>query len=418
MTTTRIRFVAALSPSDNQPYTQFHIEAPGVDLPFTPIPALNLTPHQTAIDNYKTANGGGGNIVSDVGEALWQCLNSHGNADEAFRPSLSPGAPDPWVSLSFSDGTADAKDLPWEALRENAGFLCFDKRIPIVREVETPVENPALTLLEGEKLRFLAVIAASGDDGRGEWRALKRAVKSANDRMPIEVLVLTSNPNIVTDIEQNENQFFSAGPVPEGASALIQRIQSFRPHIAHFFCHGHANGFLEVERSSAEFGAVEPTWLSVAHLEEALALSTWVTVLNACSLASTQAATPEPAGSLNLCEQLVESSVPIVVGMRAPVDAGDAQAFAESFHTNTLRVLADLFTAGTGRLSLAKCFGDACRAILSLGSPMEALQKPAWTLPVMNLRPDTLQFERVKPAAVACEPETEAPQTCIAYCTG
>lgn len=408
MTTTRIRFEAALHPDDpdtTRHYTQIHIEAPGQILPSVGIPALRLEPHQTAIDKYRAALPGSGNIVGDIGDALWQCLAAHDNADAAFLRSLTPGTSDRQVSVSFSDMAIDAKELPWEALRESTSFICFDKRVPIVREVATSVENTPLTLTSDEKLRFLAVIAAEGNDGRGEWNALKRSILSVSERLPVEVLVLTSNPRIATAIRDEENPRITAGPVPDGSTALIQRIQSFAPHIAHFFCHGHASGYLELERSSAEWGAGQPTWINAASLEEALSLSAWVTVLNACSLASVEADAdveadkPLLAGSLNLCEKLVERGFPIVIGMRSPVDAGDALSFAERFHASALGAIANLVAAGGGTLALAKSFGDACRAILSLGSPMDALEKPAWTLPVMNLRPDLLHLQYVPAVA-------------------
>lgn len=400
MTTTRIHFEAALDP-EMQLYTQFHIEAPGQIQAFTPKRPLKLLPHKSAIDNYKANNGAADNIVGDIGDALWACLSDHPNANNAFLPTLRPGAPGRMVSLSFSPETADAKELPWEALRENAEFLCFDMRVPIVREVETAAESLPLTLADGEKVRFLAVIAAEGDDGRGEWDALLRAVKSVGEDLPIEVLVLTSNNAIAEDIEQNESDIFLAGPVPDGAASLKQRIQAFGPHIAHFFCHGHAKGFLELERSSAEWGAGEPTWLSVTDLEEALSLSAALTVLNACSLAAVGDANDKPSGCLNLCEQLVQRGFPIVVGMRAAVNAGDAHAFAESFHTKALAVLSQQFAVGGGNVSLAESFGDACRAILSMGPPMDSVVKSAWTFPVMNVRPTPLQLERLQTADAA-----------------
>jgi hypothetical protein len=397
MSTTRVRFQAAISPADGENFIQFFLESSTQQLNFTPPPPLQLEKHQVTIENYLAANPAAGDIVSDVGDALWDCLATHANVNQAFQHALEPGQPDRCISLSFTSGTAAAKELPWEALRKNEAFLSFDEGIPILREVDTTSENRPLTLLEGEKLRFLGVIAAEGEDGRGEWKALKRAFSSVSETLPIEGLILTSSPEVTQDINDNGPPNIAVGPIFDQAHALIQTIQAFGPHIAHFFCHGHAGGNLKLQCSGVEFGRKASTWLSTVDLEKALALSAWVTVLNACSLAAPpDPDAPEIAGSLNLCESLVKNGFPVVIGMRAPVNAGDAEIFAESFHTSMLNTIGTQLAKGAGPLSLAASFGGACRAILGAKPPDVSKRMPSWTLPVMNLRPDLLHLERIQ----------------------
>ncbi len=394
---------------DGTPKTIFHVNgsAPQTHL----AEDLIIGPHQAAVDQYNAPQPGAGDYIGDIGDALWKCIKEHGNADAAFQPILAPGQSDRVIRVTFHPFTRGAKDLPWECLRHANGFFSFDMRVPVVREFTTAAENVPLSIGTGEKLRFLAVLAAKGASVAGEWRMLEKAIAPIAAQLPVEVLVLSSKKDVRTKAQQMANVTVKTGTVSDDSDKLVREVRAFAPHIAHFFCHGDASGTLQLEPSSAERGDTGSTYLSTANLEDALKGTATLAVLNACSLADPDGTYTGPAisGSANLCEELVSRGVPVVIGMRNPVDEGDARKFAETFHANVLSQVATQYHANGGKLELAECFADACRAILGGSHPTDALRNPAWTLPVMNRRPEDVTLER--PLTAPSTADGDAPLT-------
>ena len=398
MSVTRIRFDRAIG-HDMTEYTQFHIEAPGVALRDAPRPPLQIAAHKAVFDAFDAA-GPDDDVVRAAGDALWTCLSVHRNTEEAFRPILNNGATDGALRLAFSDLAGDAKALPWEALRETqAGFLCFDRRIPILREVETET-TPHLQIAHTDTLRFLAVIGARGDDGQGEWARLHKALRSLDGKVKVRALILASRQDLEDEINAIGDPQIRAETIPHGADALVARIERFGPHVAHLFCHGYAGAqsVLEIEDGSVNYGGTQPTWLMRGDLLRALSAKAWLVVLNACSLADVAGAedgglgTPETA---SLCEDLVQSGIPVVVGMRGPMLAEYAHAFGGAFHERALKALGHAIAQGGGELDLGACFSEACCAILAnppLPPMLAAARIRDWTFPVMTIRSGPLRI--------------------------
>ncbi|EBA09964.1 CHAT domain-containing protein [Sagittula stellata] len=398
MSVTRIRFERAIG-HDMTEYTQFHIEAPGVLLSDAPRPPLQIDAHKAVFDAFDAA--GPDDVVRAAGDALWSCLSAHRNTKEAFRPILRKDATKGALRLAFSDLAGDAKALPWEALRETqAGFLCFDRRIPILREVETETA-PDLQIANTDTLRFLAVIGARGDDGQGEWDEIRKALQSLTGSVRFQALILASRQELEDDINALGVPAIRAETIPHGTSALVARIERFGPHVAHLFCHGYAGteSVLEVEDGGVNYGCTKPTWLMRGDLLHALSAKAWLVVLNACSLADvgdaedTGPGTPETA---SLCEELVQSGIPVVVGMRGPMLARYTHAFGGTFHERALRAVGQAIAQGGMELDLGACFSDACRAILAdppLPPMLAAARIRDWTFPVMTLRSGPLAIK-------------------------
>lgn len=404
---TRIEFAAAVNPQDpDDEFINFKIDDPAQALGYVAPPPLDTSPHQSAIDDFENARPGP--IVSGVGDALWNCLKTHGSAKAAFLNLVNGLGADRQVTLTFFGNTDEAKRLPWEALRHGNKFLAHDHRIPILREIATSADEFPLRLTRGEELRLLVVLGARGDDGSLEWEAIKRAVNRVVNSLPVVVRVVAAHTGVNLS---NANFSVTEGPVPENAVDLIYEIQGFAPHITHFYCHGYQKGGLDIETTgSARFGRQGSIKMTRTDLVQALDLISCITVLNACHQGGTGQATGTDDGSRSVCEELVESGFPIVVGMRRAIASTDASAFAEAFHTNALKEIDRVLQMGQGTVRLGAAFGDACRAISTKAAhnPAEAA---AWTLPVLYVRPDDLQASRNDPDPSVPDPTgTLSPQ--------
>ncbi len=408
MTITHVRFETGLGPND-EIFTQVHVQAPNVaaeaQAPKPPLMTLEL---RDILERYNNP-AQQGDVVRQIGTALWERLRANGDAENAFAPVLDTDTPGRAVRLSFHNLAADARDMPWEAIHAGGqhGYLCLEKRVPVLREFGRARSAVPLRHSPFERIKLLCLIGAKGDEGRAEWHALHKAIRTAQE-LPLEVLVLTSTPALRDQIEAAADPYLTAAPIPEGNAPLIARIASFAPHIAHFFCHGIAGpaSYLQVADSSREHGDPGETYLTTADLQEALSGKVWVTMLSACSLADTGAPEGVVAGqaTTSLAEALVRDGFPAVVGMRAPILPRFTADFAGSFMSSLLRVVTATLRAGGGELDLATCFADACRATLpsDQGPPLSVADRlRVWTVPSLSLRPGPLRLEPIGDAVRA-----------------
>ncbi len=400
MPTARIEFdVIQLLGQSGALLTHFRVRQDGAILADEPNAPLDIDAIQPSVQCFDTP-GAGGEPVADVGRALWQSLQAHKNAAVALAAILSPGASEPSLRVSFTGHALAAKKLPWEALFGPDGFLC-DRRVPIAREVAVTARSSLLQIVRDEELRFLAVIAAAGNDGIGEWQALKDSVLAPRSNLPVKLMVMTSKPAIREEIATMDPARVVAMPISGTKDLFLKMIGDFRPQIAHFFGHGFSGGgtsFLEIEDSSVENGGLGRHHLNASHMEAALSGSAWIVVLNACSLAAGSG-----AGTGSLAETMVARGIPAVIGMRDLVLPEIAHAFARIFHRAVLDRVADLAAGGSGLLDLPLCFADACRDIplTPHGQPSDPLAKfrlRDWALPSLHVRQEPLFVDVIQAA--------------------
>ncbi|TGD62186.1 CHAT domain-containing protein [Tabrizicola sp. WMC-M-20] len=399
MPTARVEFeVTRLPGPAGDLITHFRIRQEGANLPEHPNAPLDLdsiAPFVAGFDN----PGPAGEPVAEAGSQLWTSLQAHENAAAAFAAVLAPGPANRALRVTFSQHALAAKKLPWEALLSPQGFLC-DARVPIIREVQVTTRTSSLLLVQGEALRVLAVIAPVGNDGLGEWEALKQAALRPRAALAVRLLVMTSKPAIRDDIAAMANPLVTAMSISESNETFLGAIGDFRPQVAHFFGHGFAGAgasFLEIENSAAENGAEGRHHLNHSDMEQALSGSAWIVVLNACSLAGGGG-----AGTGSLAEATVARGVPVVIGMRDLVMPEVAHAFARTLHRSALDAIAALSQSGSGSLDIGLCFADACRAIplMRNGQPHPDANRSQrdWALPSLHLRSGPLDFDVIVPA--------------------
>lgn len=396
---THIRFDQGYG-ADQSIFTSFWFERNSARLPRRPKQMLPIEALQAALEGYDRGDPAGGPVVRIIGEALWDTLETHGNAALALQEARE-GLDGAALVLALDDAADTARQLPWEALHDSTAFLALDRVVPVLREFEPLVRdsverNPALG--PGEPVRILAVLAAKGVDNTLEWSALRDGIDAVSERMSVKALVLTSEREVVEAIEAATLPEVTVETVPAARFAFGQRVKEFSPHYAHFFCHGIAERQALAVRSAADvWGGTSHHVLDRATLVELLGDHCWVVVLNACSLAVGVHADPdgdydrdEGGGeTLGLAEDLVRREIPVVIGMRAPVRADHASRFARGFTARALDEIAKGLAGGSAfRPDFGGCFAKACRDILSddqQGVPDAGEARRAWTLPVCNL---------------------------------
>lgn len=382
---------------DGQPVTIFHfLDSAGAVADIMP-PILTLSSSDAVVADFERG-ADGENVVVEVGQALLDQLRQHADCEAEFRALLDSTYDARELRLRFSNFIPEAKRLPWEALiAEGAGFLSIEQNVPILREVSAHGARMPTSITSDEAIRFLAVLGAEGDDGEGEWNAVFTALQGNASELPLQVLLLTSNGRLAEKVTTLGLTWLSAERIPSSADGLAHRIARFRPHIAHFFAHGFAGaqGGLVVETPNNAFGG-QPIVLDAASLIPALSDTVWAIVFNACSLAGLGAAPVLSQGAMSLCEDMVESGVPFVVGMRGEVEANRVRLFGRGFHRRLLMEISHLRQQGGGELRLGACFTAGCRATLDGhgGNPAEVAGRiNAWAVPIMNVSMEAFSID-------------------------
>lgn len=377
--------------------THFRIRQDGAVLPDPPSAPLDLDAIAAVVAGFDNP-GPAGEPVAEAGGILWLSLQAHENAAVAFAAILNQGALDRSLRMTFAQHALAAKRLPWEALLGPNGFLCND-RVAIAREIQITARRPELLLVRGEPLRVLAVIAPVGNDGLGEWEALKEAILRPRPDLRVQLQVMTSKPSIRDEIADMGDPNVTVLPISESIESVLGAIGDFRPEIAHFFGHGFAgagSSFLEIETSAAENGADSRHHLSHSDLEQALSGSAWIVVLSACLLAAGGG-----AGTASMAEAMVARGIPVVIGMRDLVLPEVTHAFARTLHRSALDAIAERARSGSGPLDIGLCFADACRAIplRRNGRPHPEANRSQrdWALPSLHIRSGPLDIEVIPP---------------------
>jgi hypothetical protein len=243
-------------------------------------------------------------------------------------------------------------------------------------------------------LRLAAVLSCLDVPAADEWNAISQACQGS--QLPMEILVLVSEEALEADIRASAPANVTVEFVPATVEDLQQRLQMFRPHVLHMFCHGPAaadSPHLQI--------ATKPDWLGASTsslLVEAGELRDftprtdnlpWLVVLNSCASATTAGA----AGTQSVAFDLVyEGGVPAVVGMREPVRSDDATLFTEAFYAQLVPELARR-VAGAGAdgtpVDWARLAVDARRRLVKKHQGLlgKACASKEWTLPVVYTRP-------------------------------
>lgn len=341
--------------------------------------------------------------VQAHGMTLREKLSGHQGVASALQHVLStpPAARHP---VYFQVRAGDAERLRWEALwDDNEEFLALDPRWPIARIADSEIDFQLPVQVFTPPLRVLAVMSALGLPAKPEWEKLYAAVDGARQQgLEVELSVLVGEEDLLAAIRKDIQDRTVTGVRVDAVRNSVEigtAVDSFKPHILHFFCHGSANfgkPQLELATIADRDLGTSSVVLGIKQLTGFPALrDVWLVTLNCCEGG-------KAASDLHsMAHRLVAAGVPAAVGMLEPIDAGDAHAFCGAFYTAALRTvrrfLQDTPEGGTGEIEWAEALHPP-RFLLS-GSGPGPVNSPEWTLPVLYVRPERFQVKRGAPAA-------------------
>ena len=254
--------------------------------------------------------------LTDAGSALLNRLRQHGNGPQALDATLAAplGSAGREVRLHIPLLLDSPHNLPWELLWDpGSGFLEMSRRVPVLRVVRVPdgATRPS-GRLASDGLRAVALLAARGIDGLGEYHAVRAALKTYGK--PWQLHVFSPDLSVANAIAAEADGRIRHRHLPTSASALMREIAAEAPQLVHLFCHGIArpggDAALEVATLLTQAGgpAVE---LSAYDLCSELPASAWLVTLNACSSGETL------VGSRSVAAELVDGlSLPALAERR------------------------------------------------------------------------------------------------------
>jgi hypothetical protein len=368
-----------------------------VDAPFDLGDEFN--PHFTEVVTLDSvANVNGPNYVQQIGQRLVDILHKNHTIREVLRTVLMlPSAP-----IYFRVGDPRAHRLSWEALYRNQTFLALDARWPIARlpragkTIDTTRRDFAAPLV------LVCVLSAVGVDALPEWNGIYDAVQTARQRVPISVTLLAGQETVLdaARARQPNDSNLTVLPVPSASEirTLIDTIRLLKPHILHMFCHGRIDeggvNMLDVATiTDFEAGAgLSSIQIRAQELGEALKNpQSWSVVLNTCGGADASTA-------LTHAEKIVNAGVPVAVGMRRQIDAGDACAFSAAFYPRVFDAVATATesSARSREINWADTLlGARCRLRDMHGS--DPSTDDSWTIPVLYTRSRAFRINVVAP---------------------
>jgi hypothetical protein len=330
-----------------------------------------------------------------AGVALMKSIESNEEVRQALQDALKSEDITP-VGIQIEDGAEYADRFAWEALyHKEQGFLALDIKRPIVRlrrqSRPTRIDRDFFVSKENDRarIRILAVLAATGVTPNEELNALASArTFAAEHNIETELRVFTSKPEHV----QRHSSPLPIDIVPlTNVSDLGLQIRNYRPNLLHFFCHGSLNESpglgLATVRSEEMGGANYAIHLDPVELVEIISpdCSLWLVTLNCCS----SAAKP-PRRHDSFARSIVSRKVPLVVGMRTPVEVRHASIACRKLY----------------EAIFAKLHSD----VLANGDPQAYVE---WADSLFPVRNELLNSSRLRDGLVRAEAASKHPEWCI-----
>lgn len=367
------KIVVNIQPSLDNDCPSYFVEADGIDRATKKLILSDIAPFE-----------GPQNILK-LGEALAKKLTDHERIKDALDIALAIRPGDPSWPIYFFIGVDTAVPLSWEALREKKQYLALDPRWPIARfprggDSDAPIERPF-----APPLRVVSVISALDVNGTPEWDSVFGAVRAAPAGLGIELTVITGDERVVTAARQHlPPERVILLPGPGDPTPLEDRIAALEPHILHIFCHGTVSAgqsmleFATVSDFDRGKSSVIVPAMDIAHAVAKQRTGTWMVHLNSCS-------TAEASGELlTHAEDLVNTGIPVAVGMKRLINPDDAFGFTASFYRSVFERIADIVASGAGRHEIvwAETLLNARKKLRNMHADDHA-EADAWTVPVM-----------------------------------
>ncbi|MER5326908.1 CHAT domain-containing protein [Streptosporangium roseum] len=351
-----------------------------------------------------------GPTVRQVGELLAAKIRENHAVDSVFDHVLHHPGGLSSQPIGFRVGDADAHGLSWEALRCGNDFIALDPRWPIVRIARGGNVQDGAQRSFAPPLHLACVLSAVGRPAINEWWKIYSAVRNARRSLqfPIRVTLFAGEEAEVIKLAKKAARKLGdpdvrVEPVPGNASELLKTLTDLTPpaQLLHFYCHGmiaSTERMLEIgtindfDNAGGEFGP-SSVQLRVQELGQTAAKTgTWAVILNICHGA-------EAAGTaLTHAEEIVNSGVPVSIGMRRQVDAEDAFAFSGAFYPEVFAAIRNaVLRPDVQMISWGDTLLQARRKLRDTHGNDPDLHD-AWTLPVLYTRPGRFNVVLADPA--------------------
>lgn len=354
--------------------------------------------------------------VKGVGQRLFETLAQHDGVKRGIDLALANRETATPIYIYPDPPQWQVQKMPWETLYNadqnfaEQRFLALNPYWPIARIAGTPSAKPEILRTFKPPLKVMAILTAAGISAAPEWQALADAFKRAPANPMLQLLVCERGLKDAIDTIGNPN---IKADFLESSLALLEAIDSFSPHILHFFCHGSTEGGPHLQLATLEDidagrsgGSViiEPNQLiHNTHLNKYV----WLLTLNCCKGTDT-------GGEVDsMASKLVADGFPAVVGMREVVDTSDAHLFSRTFYPEVLNQIEECVKAEGQQIEIewAKALRfpreQICEEHCARGQLLSvaATKTKEWTLPVMYVRPEPfkLQVRRARPSLLADE---------------
>jgi len=344
--------------------------------------------------------------VMAAGSKLLDSLSIHPAVQQAIQAALAIQDERAPIYLRVGSGGV-IESLPWESLHHGEkGFLALDERWPIARLV-----NDSIGMKErvfDPPLRILGVLTALGVEAKPEFERLYTALQKAPVESQLSLFVCEEQ--LKNDIDALSDQRVRVAYLTSKEDFFSESM-GFKPHLLHFFCHGHAmqgSPHLELAtRAAWETGQSNAISLETGELRR-MKEGAWVLVLNCCE------GSKDAEGSSSLAYSLVSEGFPAVVAMRRAIAVPDANIFCESFYQAVFAELERLKRNDEIDIEWARVM-HAPRTALRDKYPLPPTQAAAafaeWTLPVLYVRSESLRRRKL----TALAPEGNLREDQIAY---
>jgi hypothetical protein len=336
----------------------------------------------------------GSDSVKCAGMRLFETLARHPAVSAAITGALA--IPQEGIAPLYIHLNADrVEGLPWESLYVPPGmFLALDARWPIARIADSS------TAIEIERtfkppLKVMAVLSAADVDATPEWKELYKAIQGTQE---IELQIFTCQPELKEQIEGLHDQRVTVNYIVT-KSDLFAALNTFDPHILHFFCHGSTNNGAHLQLATRADWDGEKESGSIAIGKDELApfckkeRNIWLVTLNCCQGAAAAEDT------YSLARSLVTKGFPAVIGMREVIATQDAHLFCRAFYSAVLQEIELCKKTGQDIIEVewAKALHlprtELCdQHNSSLPRPQAAATFREWTLPVIYVRPERFKL--------------------------
>ncbi len=335
------------------------------------------------------------------GQTIFNRLQTHPAIKSALETAMHAPTGDV-RALYFKIDVRDAERLLWESLCDDNGtFLALDRRWPIGRMADSPIDRPLVEYTFNPPLKLLAFISALGVEGKPEWESLRQAMlKGRQKGLPIELQVYVGEQALLDGIKQEIQQGLvgvRVDPLPQRMYEIEDALADFAPHVVHFFCHGStAHGVSELELATIldrlQQNPAGSLRLRVDQLANLPGLDhAWLITFNCCEGG-------RPTSDLHsMAHSLVASGIPAAVGCLEPIAAPDAHEFCSGFYAAVFNRLQALLTGIGAGQSVEFEWVEALRPPRT-GLCEKHLNQPGnfrqWALPVIYVRPEGFRIRK------------------------